>query len=99
MEQRLEDDTPKRISVPRKRRDVTVWDTQTAGLFLRKFSSGRAMYGVSYAVNGMPRRVLIRDAGEKGALAAARQEALNVRARARLGQDLLAERYAAKVAA
>jgi integrase len=99
MEMRLEDDTAAHVTVPKKRRDVTVWDTQTAGLFLRKFASGRAMFGVSYSVNGTPRRIHIRDAGERGALAAARKEALDVRAKARLGQDLIAEREAAKAAA
>jgi integrase len=99
MELRLEDDTASRVKVPRGKRDVKVFDTQTSGLFLRVFSSGRAMYGVSYSVNGTPRRVHIRDAGEKGSLAAARKEALDVRAKARLGQDLIAEREAAKAAA
>jgi integrase len=99
MEMRLEDDTVTRVTVPKGRRDVKVFDTQTPGLFLRKFASGRAMYGVSYAVNGTPRRVHIRDAGERGSLAAARKEALDVRAKARLGQDLIAEREAAKAAA
>jgi len=95
----LEDDTSTRVRVPKGKRDVKVFDTQTAGLFLRVFSSGRAMYGVSYSVNGTPRRVHIRDAGERGALAAARREALDVRAKARLGQDLIAEREVAKAAA
>lgn len=99
MEMRLEDDTVTRVKVPRGRRDVKVFDTQTPGLFLRKFSSGRAIYGVSFSVNGTPRRVHIRDAGERGSLAAARKEALDVRAKARLGQDLIAEREAAKAAA
>jgi integrase len=99
MEMRLEDDTVTRVKVPRGRRDVKVFDTQTPGLFLRKFSSGRAIYGVSFSVNGTPRRVHIRDAGERGSLAAARKEALDVRAKARLGQDLIAEREVAKAAA
>jgi integrase len=99
MEMRLEDDTVSRVKVPRGRRDVKVFDTQTPGLFLRKFASGRAIYGVSFSVNGTPRRVHIRDAGERGSLAAARKEALDVRAKARLGQDLIAEREAAKAAA
>jgi hypothetical protein len=99
MEMRLDDDTATRVAVPKGRRDVKVFDTQTDGLFLRKFSSGRAMYGVRFTVNGKPRQIHIRDAGERGSLAAARKEALDVRAKARLGQDLIAEREAAKAAA
>jgi integrase len=99
MELRLEDDTVTRITVPKGKRDVLAWDTQTTGLFLRKFASGRAMWGVKYAVAGKPRVVVLRDAGERGSLAAARREALDVRAKARLGTDLIAEREAAKAAA
>jgi integrase len=99
MEMRLDDGLVSRITVPRGKRDVLVFDTETPGLFLRKFASGRAIYGVKFAINGQPRRVHIRDAGERGSLAKARSEALDVRAKARLGSDVLAEREAAKVAA
>jgi integrase len=99
MEIRLDDGTAARIAVPRGKRDVWAWDTETAGLFLRKFSTGRAMFGVKYAVAGRARTVHLRDAGERGSLAAARREAGDVRAMARLNRDLLAERAAAKAAA
>jgi integrase len=98
MELRLEEGIASQIEVPKGARDVLVFDTQTPGFFLRKFASGRAMYGVKYSVAGKPRRVHLHDASIKGALAKARKEAGDVRAKARLGTDVVADRDA-KIAA
>src|SRR5215813_7201824 len=65
------------------------------GFFLRKFASGRAMWGVRYHVGGKQRRVHLYDAAVRGKLAKARNEAADVRAKARLGTDVVAERTAA----
>jgi integrase len=99
MEMKLEEGLAARIAVPKGQRDVFVFDTETPGFFLRKFASGRAMYGVKFSVAGKPRKVHLYDATIKGVLAKARKEAGDVRAKARLGTDVMAEREAAKAAA
>jgi integrase len=95
MEMELREGIAKLISVPKGCRDVLVWDTRTPGFFLRKFASGRAMWGVRYHVVGKQRRVHLYDAAVRGTLAKARNEAADVRAKARLGTDVVAERTAA----
>ena len=99
MEMKLEEGLAARIKVPAGARDIFVFDTETPGFFLRKFASGRAMYGVKFSVAGKPRKVHLYDATIKGVLAKARKEAGDVRAKARLGTDIVAEREAAKAAA
>ena len=98
MEMELREGIAKLISVPKGRRDVLVWDIKTPGFFLRKFASGRAMWGVRYHVGTKQRRVHLYDAAVRGTLAKARNEAADVRAKARLGTDVVAERTAAAVA-
>jgi integrase len=95
MEMELKEGIAKLVAVPKGRRDVLVWDTKTPGFFLRKFASGRAMWGVRYHVGRKQRRVHLYDAGERGTLAKARNAAADVRAKARLGSDVVAERTAA----
>jgi Arm DNA-binding domain len=95
MEMELREGIAKLITVPKGRRDVLVWDTKTPGFFLRKFASGRAMWGVRYHVGKKQRRVHLYDAAVRGTLAKARNEAADVRAKARLGTDVVAERTAA----
>jgi integrase len=95
MEMELREGIAKLISVPNGQRDVLVWDTKTPGFFLRKFASGRAMWGVRYHVGNKQRRVHLYDAAVRGTLAKARNEAADVRAKARLGTDVVAERTAA----
>jgi hypothetical protein len=99
MEMELREGIAKLISVPNGRRDVLVWDTKTPGFFLRKFASGRAMWGVRYHVGTKQRRVHLYDAAVRGTLAIARTEAADVRAKARLGTDVMSERTAATEAA
>jgi integrase len=95
MEMELREGIAKLISVPKGRRDVLVWGTKTPGFFLRKFSTGRAMWGVRYHVGAKQRRVHLYDAAVRGTLAKARSEAADVRAKARLGTDVVAEKRAA----
>ena len=99
MEKKLEEGIEDKIKVPKGRRDVIVFDTKTKGLFLRVFASGRAMYGVRYYVAGKARQKTLYDAGIKGALAKARKEAGDVRAKGRLGTDIVAEVKVATAAA
>jgi integrase len=98
MEMELREGIAKLISVPKGHRDVLVWDTKTPGFFLRKFASGRAMWGVRYHVGKKQRRVHLYDAAVRGTLAKARSEAADVRARARLGTDVVAQRTVAAAA-
>ena len=95
MEMELREGIGKLIAVPKGCRDVLVWDTKTPGFFLRKFASGRAMWGVRYHISGKQRRVHLYDAAVRGTLAKARNEAADVRAKARLGTDVVAARTAA----
>jgi integrase len=93
----------KELVVPAGRRDVVVYDSEQPGLFLRKFASGKAIYGVKYYVNGQERKVHLYDANVTGRIAKtvltnARKEAGNLRAKARLGTDVVADREAAKAA-
>jgi integrase len=98
MAMKLEEGLAARIPVPKGKRDVMVYDTETPGFFLRKFASGRAVYGVKFSVRGQERKVALYDATIKGVLAKARKEAGDVRAKARLGTDVVADREAAKEA-
>jgi integrase len=98
MEMKLEEGLAGKIKVPKGKRDVMVFDTETPGFYLRKFSTGRAVYGVKFSVNGTPRKVTLYDATIKGVLAKARKAAGDVRAKARLGTDVLAQREDAKAA-
>jgi hypothetical protein len=99
MEMELREGIAKLIAVPKGCRDVLVWDTKTPGFFLRKFASGRAMWGVRYHVGRKQRRVHLYDAAVRGTLAKARNDAADVRAKARLGTDVVAERTATAHAA
>jgi integrase len=94
MEMELREGIAKLITVPKGHRDILVWDTKTPGFFLRKFASGRAMWGVRYHVGAKQRRVHLYDAAVRGTLAKARNEAADVRAKARLGTDVVAQRTA-----
>jgi integrase len=92
MEMKLEEGLAGKLKVPNGKRDLMVFDTETPGFFLRKFSTGRAVYGVKFSVAGKPRKVHLYDATIKGVLAKARKEAGDVRAKARLGTDVVADR-------
>ena len=97
---KLEEGLAARVKVPNGKRDVLIFDTEQAGLFLRVFETGKAIYGVRYEVAGRQRQKHLREvvSGVKG-LAAARKEAADVRAMARLGTDLVADARAQKVEA
>ena len=99
MEMELKEGIAKLISVPKGQRDVIIWDSKQAGFFLRKFASGRATWGVRCRVNGKKQhRIHLDDANVRGTLANARRRAAEVRAKARLGVDVVVERAAAAAA-
>lgn len=68
MEMKLEEGLASKLKVPNGKRDLMVFDTETPGFYLRKFSTGRAVYGVKFSVNGTPRKVTLYDATIKGVL-------------------------------
>ena len=85
--------------VPAGMRDVLVFDDghkdAVPGFGIRKFKSGKASYIVKYSVGGKQRRQALGPV-TRGNLKAMRVLASEVKARARLGQDLIAEKQAAK---
>ena len=82
-----------RLRVPSGARDVLVFDDALPGFFIRKFASGRASYGVKYNVGTQQRRLTL-GAVVPGVLAEMRKKASDIRARARLGQDVVGDRLA-----
>jgi integrase len=95
-----------RLMVPKGRRDILVFDTEVAGLGIRKFASGEASYILKYpvagkvvngvTVPGRTRRITLEEV-HRGRLKAVRELAKEVKSRARLfGEDLIAVWAAAK---
>ena len=87
------------LPVPEGKRDVLVFDSghpdAVRGFGLRKFASGEAYYFVKYNVGAKQRRQSL-GAVTRGNLKAMRVLASEVKARARLGQDLIADKKTAE---
>jgi integrase len=81
------------LKVPPGERDVLAFDDALPGFFVRKFESGRASYGVKYQIGAQQRRLTL-GAVVRGNLKAMRLEASAILAKARLGQDAVAEKRA-----
>lgn len=83
-----------RMNVPEEARDVLAFDNghdkAVRGFGIRKFQSGRAFYIVKYSFRGRTRRHSLGEV-RRGNLDKMRELAEDVKARARLGQDLLTE--------
>jgi integrase len=97
---RLSESYAATIVVPQGRRDVFVFDADhreaIGGFFFRKFSdTGRTFAGVKFVANGKPRRLSLGEV-KPGTVATYRKLALEAKARARLGQDVVAERQQAR---
>ena len=86
-----------KIVVPAGRRDALVFDEVLPGFGVRKFPSGRAVYVVKYNVGGKQRRQALGEV-VRGNLRAMRLLASDVRAQARQGRDVLAEREVERAA-
>ncbi len=82
------------IEVPAGRRDVLIFDDELPGFFLRKFSTGKATYGVKYNIGAQQRRLSL-GAVVDGNLREMRRRASTVLSKARLGEDVVAEKRAA----
>jgi integrase len=83
-----------RLVVPPGKRDVQVFDDTLPGFGIRKFSSGRVSYFVKFNVGEQQRRLTL-GAVVPGNLAEMRRKASGVLAKARLGQDAVAEKRVA----
>jgi integrase len=95
MSVKITEGTADRIKVPDGKRDVFVYDLSLSGFYLRVYANGRASYGVDYYIAGKRRRMSLGPAA-KGALGAARKNAAEILAKARLGADTLGERKAVR---
>jgi hypothetical protein len=96
---KLTDDYVSKLKVPPGKRDVLAFDTEVRGFGVRKFASGKAYFLVKYNVGGKQRRQSLKGEWAPGTVSKMRAFAVEVKARASLGQDLVAERKAAKVQA
>jgi integrase len=83
-----------RLVVPENERDIQVFDDALPGFGIRKFASGRASYFVKFNVGRKQRRLTL-GAVVTGNLADMRKQASKTLAKARLGQDAVAEKKAA----
>lgn len=83
-----------KLVVPPGERDVQVFDDALPGFGLRKFASGKASYFVKFVVNGQQRRLTL-GAVVHGNLSEMRKQASAILAKARLGEDVVAEKRAA----
>src|SRR5690349_4188705 len=82
------------IAVPPGKRDIQEFDDALPGFGIRKFESGHASYFVKYNVGAQQRRQTLGTVAP-GNLATMRKQASAVLSKARLGQDVVAERRAA----
>ena len=84
-----------RLVVPAGARDVLVFDGDhpdaVRGFGLRKFASGKSFYFVKFSVNGRTKRISLGEVS-RGNCKTMRMLASEVKARARLGQDVLEEK-------
>jgi integrase len=87
-----------KLVVPPGAKDVQIFDDEVPGFGCRKFASGACSFFVKYSVGAQQRRLTL-GAVTKGNLKTMRNRASDVLARARLGQDVVGEKDAAKAAA
>lgn len=83
-----------RLRVAEGERDVQIFDDDLPCFGIRKFSSGKASYFVKYKIGTKQRRLTLGPV-VRGNLAEMRKQASRVFAKAKLGQDAVAEKRAA----
>ena len=84
-----------KLRVPPGKRDIQVFDETLPGFGIRKFESGKAFYFVKFAVGGQQRKLSLGPA-VPGVLGEKRRAASEILTRARVGQDVVADKRAAK---
>lgn len=80
-----------KLVVPSGKRDIQVFDDALPGFGIRKFESGRAFYFVKFAV-GKQQRKLSLGPVVPGVFGDTRKRAAEILTRARIGQDVVAEK-------
>jgi integrase len=89
------ENTASKIKVPEGKRDILVFDESLPGFGIRKFESGKASFFVKYTLPGGKQRKITLGAVVPGVAAEMRRKASDILAKARLGQDVVAEKEAA----
>lgn len=89
------ENTVSKIKVPEGKRDILVFDDSLPGFGIRKFASGKASFFVKYQLSGGQQRKLSLGPVVPGVVAEMRRKASDILAKARLGQDVVAEKHAA----
>ncbi len=95
---KLLEGTVERLVVPRGKRDIQIFDDALPGFGIRKFSSGKAFYFCKYNIGRKQRKMSLGPV-VPGTLAAKRKLASEILSRARIGQDLAADKRAVRAAA
>ena len=86
-----------KMRVSAGKRDVQVFDDALPGFGIRKFDSGKAFFFVKYSVGHQQRKLSLGPVVQ-GSLAEKRKLASEILSRARIGQDVAAEKQAATAA-
>ena len=84
-----------KMRVQQGSRDVQVFDDALPGFGIRKFESGKAFYFVKFAVGNQQRKLSLGPV-VPGVLSEKRRRASEILTRARVGQDVVADKRAAK---
>ena len=93
---RLLESSIARLTVPSGKRESYLWDETLPGFGVRAFSGGKRSFVVKYQLaNGQQRKISLGPA-LPGTLAETRRKAQDILARARIGQDVQAEKKAAR---
>ena len=88
------ENTVSKIKVPEGKRDVLVFDESLPGFGICKFATGKASFFVKYQIGGQQRKLSLGPV-VPGVAAEMRRKASDILAKARLGQDVVAEKQAA----
>src|SRR5262245_37551267 len=95
---RFTNGTAKTLVVPEGKKDKLWFDTEERGFFIRRFKSGKAVYGIKYTCKGQQRRITLGPV-LPGNLEKMRALASEIVAKAKIGIDVVAEAKAAREAA
>lgn len=95
---KLLEGTVDKLVVPAGKRDVQVFDDALPGFGIRKFASGKAFYFCKYNIGPQQRKMSLGPV-VPGTLAAKRKIASEILSRARIGQDLAADKRSVRAAA
>jgi integrase len=84
-----------KVAIPGGKRDVNVFDDDLPGFHIRKYDTGKQFYCVKYGLPGGKQRKVSLGSAISGVENDMRRKASDILAKARLGQDVVAEKEAA----